>query len=317
MASNIQRSKVITKGPSVFVTNNSSQHTTINSATNNGTVGTNIKSLELSITQKVEAIVEANLFSKLNVKFDACVNQINQSLENLVDCKVRKYLMDCNIDNFVEGITNVQRTVEEIEDLVSTNMETIIKESIHNFPLLQEISTMTKELRKENPNICSIPVYFNPEDECNQIDSETKQYKDLILSADILKYFTFALLDSPTRLADRMKSEEPEGVNSKSFIERYGILESYRHRWLNFLRSVWKHNAIQDLFIGGINIRLKDSPQKDGLQVVSTILANATHKEIFGMNKIHCNIFNEDDEQYYEFALPSIMGIFIRSLILL
>jgi hypothetical protein len=316
MASSIQHSRVINKGPSVFVTNNHSNHTAFNSGTNNGTVGTNIKSLELSITQKVEAIVEANLFSKLNVKFDACVNQINKSLDNLVDCKVRKYLMDCNIDNFVEGITNVQRTAEEIEDLVSTNMETIVSESIKNFPLLEEISTMTKELRKENPNICSIPVYFNPEDECNQINPETKQYKDLILSADILKYFSFALFDSPTRLADRMKSEEPEGVNSKSFQERYGILESYRHRWLNFLRSVWKHKTIQDLFIGGINIRLKDSPQKDGLQVVSTILANAIHKEIFGMNKIHCNIFNEDDEQYCEFALPSIMGIF-RSLILL
>ena len=40
MASSIQLSRVITKGPSVFVTNNHSNHTTISSGTNNGNIET-------------------------------------------------------------------------------------------------------------------------------------------------------------------------------------------------------------------------------------------------------------------------------------
>lgn len=300
------------------ITNNTSINNNGTTINNHGNSSFNLKSLEVNIAKKVEAALENTILTKIGIKFDSSISDINKSLDALVESKVKKYLLDCGV-GIDEKTPTLNISSEDIETLLSENLPNIIKLSIKKFPILEEVSCMAFELKQNNPNILSIPTNFDNETHIF-IDPETKT-TSFTLTYDLLKYFSESLLDT-NLLNENMKlefntiikNEKNKDMRSaliKNFELRSQIMNKNRESWLQFLRSIWKHDKIKELFKLGLSFRLKDSVDKNGLNVLSRQLGNHTHKNLFGLSKISCFTSNSDnsEEDEVEFLLPTAIGI--------
>jgi len=282
---------------SSFVTNNQGG---INSYS--GTTTFNIKNLEVNITKKLESSIESSLMTKFGIKFDANISDINRSLDKLIDIKVRKYLIDNDIETNTNEIntTMITYTTEEIEDIIGDNIEAILKQVMKLFPMLQDVSCMSLALAQKDPLISSIPKVF---DIVNHIivHPETKE-ESIVVTSDLLNYFTDSLFLNNVELEAKIRSYEEN--NNITLNERFNILKHNRSKWLQFLRSICKHENLKELFHE--NARLNESSGKHITSKVSDILGRYIHQCVFGLSKLYCN--DIEDCSDYQFALPTVSG---------
>jgi hypothetical protein len=279
---------------SSIVTNN---HGGINSY--NGTTF-NIKNLEVTITKKLEASIESSLMTKFGIKFDANMSDINRSLDKLIDIKVRKYLIDNDIETNTNefNTTMITYTTEDIEDIIGENIEAILKQVMKLFPMLQDVSCMSLALTQKDPLISSIPKVFDIKNHIT-VHSETNE-ESIVVTSDLLNYFTDSLLLNNKELEAKIRRCEEN--NNITLNARFNILKGNRKKWLQFLRSICKHESLKEFFHE--NVKLDDSSGKTITSKVSDILGRYIHQYVFGLNNLYCNIEDCSDQ----FALPTVLG---------
>jgi len=279
-----------------FINNSGNSNTT--STTNNHYNTYNYKTLECSLEKKLETKLESIIFTKLNIKFDSVLCQINKTLEGLVDAKVQKYLISSSTTPNAGEIRN-EFTRANITQIIEENIKTIVQEALKRFPLLLKVSEIAKEISSTNePTIHRIKQAFNAEKDGNEY-----------LTADILSYFHVSIID-PVSLAKNMENEVTENIQSDSFKRRYDLLSSNRNLWLDFIRCIWRHKKVIKF------VESKETSKIDNeLTYISDTLALQSHSIVFGINKLTCFVTDdpksEDDSNDYieEFSLPSITGI--------
>ena len=230
--------------------------------------------------------------TKFGIKFDANMSDINRTLDKLIEIKVRKYLIDNDIETNTNEIntTMITYTTEEIEDIIGDNIETILKQVMKLFPMLQDVSYMSLALTQKDPLISFIPKVFDIKNHIT-VHPETKK-QSIVITSDLLNYFTDSLLLNNVKLEAKIRScEENNNIN---FNERFNIIKHNRNKWLQFLRSICKH------------VKLDESSGKNITSKVSDILGKHIHQNVFGLNKLYCNI--EDSSDLDQFALPTALG---------
>jgi hypothetical protein len=281
-----------------------------NNVTNNYNASSttfNFKALELSISKKIEENLDHILWTKLGVKFDAALVEINKSLDKLVEIKIKKCVIDYNaIESSSKTAVNI--TIEDIEALLDENLEGIIKSALMDFHFLQDVAEIALKLcDNENPHFFSIPQTFDPEVHMF-IHHETKIPMTTV-TADLLRYFKLSCLNgNKDALKDAIEFYETEIEDNNLFKTRLKLLQSHRDKWLNFLRNIWKHEKICHIVRKGVMIQLKDSISHDGIKVIAQKLSVYTHKLLFGVTKLHCNVVRDSIEELQEFAIPSVLG---------
>jgi hypothetical protein len=269
--------------------------------TYNGTTF-NIKSLELNITKKLESSIESAVLMKLGIKFDANMLEINRSLDKLVDTKVRKYLIENDfLPRNQSDTAMITYTGKDIENIISENIELIIKENIKKFPILQEISEMSLGLTQDEPLVSSIPKVFELKEHVI-IDPDTK-YETIVVTADMLNYLSDSLKMGAAELEEKIRFCEEE--NSANLNKRIDILIKLRNQWIQLLRSIYKHPKLQELF--NSNAKLDEASGKSITNKVSDILGTYIQKYIFGVSKLYCEIQNHGEVG--EFHLLNSIGI--------
>jgi len=262
----------------------------------------NIKSLELNITKKLESSIESSVLMKLGIKFDTNMIEINRTLDKLVDTKVRKYLIENDFLLRNESDTAViTYTGKEIENIISENIELIIKENIKKSPILQEVSDMSLGLTQDDPLVSSIPKIFEIKEHII-VDPDTK-YETIIVTADMLNYFSDSLKMGAAELEEKIRFREEEV--SANLNKRIDILIKLRNQWIQLLRNIHKHPKLQELF--NPNVKLDEASGKSITNKISDILGSYIHKYIFGVNKLYCEIQNCGEVG--EFPLLNSLGI--------
>ena len=164
---------------------------------------------------------------KLGIKFDANLLEINRQLDKLVDTKVRKYLVENVLLLRNESDTaTITYTTEEIENIISENIQLIIKENIKKSPILQEVSEMSLGLTQDDPLVSSIPKVFEIKEHII-INPDTK-YETIVLTADMLNYFSDSLKMVPAELEEKIRFCEEE--DSANLNKRIDILINLRNQ---------------------------------------------------------------------------------------
>jgi hypothetical protein len=158
---------------------------------------------------------------------------------------------------------------------------------------------MSLALAQKDPLISSIPKVF---DIVNHIivHPETKE-ESIVVTSDLLNYFTDSLFLNNVELEAKIRRCEENNITLN---ERFNILKRNRNKWLQFLRSICKHEKLKELFHE--NVKLDDSSGKTITTKVSYILGRHIHQYVFGLSNLYCNI--EDCSDLDQFALPTVLG---------
>jgi cellulose biosynthesis protein BcsQ len=161
---------------------------------------------------------------------------------------------------------------------------------------------MSLGLTQAVPLVSSIPKVFEIKEHII-IDTDTK-CETIVVTADMLNYFSDSLKMGPAELEDKIRFCEEE-ENSANLNKRIDILIKLRNQWLQILRSIHKHPKLKELF--NSNVKLDEASGKNITNKVSELLGTYIQKYIFGVSKLYCDIQNYGE--IGEFPLLNSLGI--------